>query len=483
MSRKILPPSLASRSPQSVRFASNNVKSCEPLPPLQFSKTSHKLHLPSPLMVTQKVCKTMSQPRVLESAFNSRFDTSIVPHPLTPKPQTVQMLQPLIKRCSTFYDYEIIEQPTVFTIDSQISRTSIDVTKKTETLTAIFKIVNDPIARHFIYPDTMRVLIELIRSHIMLHIPTSFYSNPYGESIPLYTVTNWAHVELCHQIYLCIIPLLDHISPTAHCLFIKELLKQLNTPVAQVQSYIEKELSMLCNHSNCFRKYILKAIISKVIAYLDNATNPEPMAVAIRLCTKYFKEKSNQTSHNLFFKRVFYPLYGTDQVCTFEKSLNELSQFFQSNDKKTAIWCFKYLVNHWPITSPKKQSVFFQRIQEMLQYFDHQSLIDLAPDLVRVISYCIASPNVNVGFPALITLIDQGMIGLCLTSPQTVVNHLLPALNVASTQWNAHKGKMASDLIEQFKSNETIIKFIQTENTMKENKWEMIKKIASQNGY
>jgi hypothetical protein len=122
---------------------------------------------------------------------------------------------------------------------------------------------------------------------------------------------------------------------------------------------------------------------------------------SLRLLEWYYGLRELKESDSEMFRMLFYPCVHSPFAVTFQRPLTELSIIFQLSDPSISVFCFKYLMSHWPVASSRKQLFFLNQIQSILVMIQPYLLGQIECGLIHVLRSSIASPNHFVAAAAL----------------------------------------------------------------------------------
>lgn len=366
-------------------------------------------------------------------------------HPLTPHVTQLPDIMPLIARYEQFMDYRIISVTTMH------PHPPVEIVqRKTEMLLKVLKLVQDPVQRHFLSVDTYYKMFDMLKKHIFHPLPAFQPPNIYSEIISNFYVTNWEHVDICHTILQSMLCDSDVFATLIDNEFTENLIRQLDTPVQIEKNQVENDLHVIIEHYVGYRNHILHCMLSKVISYLDSfKAYTASMGPILRLFLNYFMTLKPPLKQNtiLLFKTVFYPLYSSEYAGLFETSLQDLSAFFQLQDPGTSVWCLNYLKQHWPRASSQKQMLFLRQLECLMQFLP-DVMEKITEPLVKILSQCIISENVNISMTATTICNSPDFLNLIKPTPDFITNYLIPFTKRAVDHWNEDQREYAQSLLK-----------------------------------
>ena len=425
--------------------------------------------------------KNYSDPQRTTVFNNDDLQFSPVYHPLTPHVHALQDIMPLIARC-TFVDsseYIIVERKAKLH-----NYYDENFAKKKETLSAILKLVNDPVYRHALPGDTFNILFQLTKSHIFRRSSKPPPQNEYSEVSLKYEIEKWDHLNLCHKILRAL--MLDHstFSSLLDKKLCKDLVNALDTPVEEEAAAFEETIQVIINGYIGQRSDVLKYMTEKVIAYYDNPQRFIQMQSLLRLFYEYYTSLEPPLHQTAFltFRTVFFPLFTTPYAYEFEKQLCDISLFFEVQDPATTFWCLKYLTNHWPVASVKKIALYLHHMIDLLPFLPEAVLPQAGPLVIRNFSRIIGSPHIGTSVEAILYCDNEQFLQVFKNMPEVISLGFIPAVDKACNVWKPDSRDIAKSLREKLRRFDHQKK---DENKQKKTDskqmWKQIKSMADSN--
>lgn len=322
--------------------------------------------------------------------------------------------------------------------------------QKTETLVSILKIVSDPIQHNGLSCASWSDLFNFICCHIFRPLHAQPPANQFSEIYFSCAVKNWEHIDLCHMILQELMLDRQNFQVLLDDRFSCFLVKQLDSPAPEEQAQVENDLHILLQDYAGSRTFILKYMLEKLIMHTDSKLYVSSMAPILRLFMSYFRSLKGKVSQNnlLMFRRVFYPLFGTEFAAEFESELNDLSTFFQSQDAGTSIWCMNYLKRHWPKTSTRKVQLFLRQLSSLLPSLPGPVMEQIGPTVLKILVPLINDENWSISALVMSACGDSGFLCVYQAMPELITSTLIPATKCAAeSHWNADIREIASELL------------------------------------
>jgi hypothetical protein len=368
--------------------------------------------------------------------------------PDPPDTKRVALFPSLLEQCHSFYDYPILRVPPSSFPPHPPDQT---IEKKTAAWGSLFNLVDDPVLSSLLPVTAFTDLFSLVEGHLFRPIPAFSPPNAFSEVSEIWVVKNWVHVLAAHRILQILLLDYERFSQLIRPEFTAQLVQQLDTPVPEEQQEIETDLHLLLQKYYGFRRPILRCMLSKLVAYLDGVTYITwSVGPVLRLFLTYFGTLPGpvKQSNFLLFRNVFYPLFATEFGYLFENSLTDLAAFFQSRDRATAFWSLKYLKNHWPKTSTRKQLVMFRQLTVLIPMLPMTLFDKVGPIILRTLAPCLTSEHFQVALNSAMFCSSAEFLHLFRTIPDEVSNILIGPARESTTHWSPEQQEMAQYLVD-----------------------------------
>lgn len=282
------------------------------------------------------------------------------------------------------------------------------------------------VSRYLIQPDTTRGSISQMKTEITQ------------------TFTCFNQLEIVHRIFLQLLChhsiLIEHeIDP----MFLRNLAKQLNSPVKEVLWYVEKELSMLMSIS-CGLKSTIREVLLRIIAESIEEQQPTiELAPAIRLLNPVLQ----RTMPNALYRQFFVPLYSLYTYPTYASELHEITFVFVDWDVANADYCLKYLLTHWPVTHTQKEVRFLQQVAALLPHLSYNAIQRNHHLIMTCIARSLSSSNEAVAHAAIHILSNPYQNLMHMSKKGTILKELKAAIDLAHNHWSKAVCKEVDELI------------------------------------
>lgn len=396
------------------------------------------------------------------------------------KPSTIvppdNELATLIEKCYLYLDYSMI---VIKGSDLPVHPPEREVILKGETLSHLLFILSDDLFKKVLSRAELVDLFEMIRVHIFRPIPAFTPPDEFSEISQNYIIKHWEHIECVYKILTIIMA--DQLSfcPLLTDSFADDLVRQLGSPVIQEQKQVEAILKTLLESYIGYRKHVLKSMMNKLNLYFDGA-NWLSVCVGpiLRLYLTYFKVLPQPIKrHNIdTFRNIFYPLIRTHLANTFEGPLREMTRYFQSQDPTILVWCITYLKKHWPMTSSRKESLFFDQLTHLVAELPDSAIQELSPSILSLIARCIVSDNWQVSMNACLFCSDANSI--IMYDPKDLKKYILPAVKTAAQHWKIEERDIAECMLADL--NKMVVGSAGRAPRRSAMSWQLIKDMAKQ---
>jgi serine/threonine-protein phosphatase 2A regulatory subunit B' len=137
--------------------------------------------------------------------------------------------------------------------------------------------------------------------------------------------------------------------------------------------------------------------------------------------------------HKQFLARVLMPLHKVSFISVFHPQLSYCVTQFLEKDASLAPVIVKPILKFWPILSSKKELLFLQEVEEILDRVEAHNLGDAQVPLFKRIATCINSPHFQVSERSIYVLNNDVILRFVTNNRQTLVPILCKALT--SNTW------------------------------------------------
>ncbi len=372
-----------------------------------------------------------------------------------PKTPTFQMPEPVsvvAQRCLAHPPFQIVEQ---IQIDIFHWRKESVARPLIKDLNVILRAVRSKGWRMTLTNGDYNQLIRMICRYIFKPKQRLSIRNPFGESIPVYEITNYAYLEIVHAILQSLLVEPYLINSFIDRKFVSYLIDELDTPVLQEQQNVENEVNQIVEGFPDLSLFTVKSLLSRLMEYIDGYRNSYCVSPILRIMLSFF-EKNEPENMDQIYRNYVVPLYYTNYLSDFEKPIRMVTTYFSKRNGYNAQVCLIGLLNHWPTTAPRKEVSFLQQLSLLMQNVPEKSLPTVCPKVLRVMARCIGSEHSGVSLSACFLLMDGQYLLSFASVRELFLVTLVPALRKARTHWKADQQSMADQLLQTLGDDGTI---------------------------
>ncbi|OHS96140.1 hypothetical protein TRFO_37697 [Tritrichomonas foetus] len=317
----------------------------------------------------------------------------------------------------------------------------------------------------------------------------------YSDSKISIVATNWEIVNVAHQILAVFIENVNQ-SISYQLMgkdFIYSLVDLLKSPDPNERFTVDGQLMRLFDVLPKYRQIIINAYQRQFELYYYDYKNYFAINTCLNFFFKYFQTINQPLLYTDFFKRLIFPLFSTPFVSEFYTVLNQISSFFESRNPEIADFCFKYLMDHWPITDSNKQAAYLGHMIHLSANLQITNIPKIIPKLFSKISNCLSSENFKVTSAALMLCSDQSFLFIFGPFADKFLPLIMPSIEKASRHWNPDVAAVCNDtvkilynmnssLMKKIVSDQNFVKKFEEEEAknekIKEEIWRIIKSSA-----
>lgn len=334
---------------------------------------------------------------------------------------TEQEIKDLIQTCATNINYEILVD-TESTDDSDVPD-------------ALSRLIG--IARRGLLADMDDAfyidLLNMIRANIF-HRTTRIDQRLMLVDVPVkFQTRNARRLQLVYELFEVACPLLSRFIQHND---INNLLQTLESPAQSEQTLALHALETVLVELPNFTEFVVNHAL-RVIERCRDRCNETPFVACplLMFLTRYYQKKIEQTDVELF-KKIIYATFSSPDVHFFNRELGQVSFLFQMRDVATALWCFRFLLKHWPRSSAEKQVIFLQQLRCILSTLPPSVVSIIHKELFQILGESVASENYRVALCAMDICGDEMLIETMVAIAQPFMQALEGSLEAACGHWN-----------------------------------------------
>ena len=303
-------------------------------------------------------------------------------------------------------------------------------------------------------PDALSKLIGMVRQNLLSGMGDEFYTELldmlrvnvfhetyrvdkkliYADAPVKFEIRNARRLQLAYELLQVSTQLVSHLIVQSD---IDGLLRVFESPVPSEQTMALTALEYIVGHVPNFTEPVVKHIMVMIQRYRDGCLdNHCVLGPSFRFLTRHYNSRKLEPADISLFKSMIYPTFLSEHAAFFSKELTQLSLVFQMHEITVSLWCFKFLVKHWPKSSAVKEVVFLQQLRALLSTIPASMLPIIQKKLFQTLSECIASPNYRVSLCAMEICADELFVKTLADIAQPVARILEESLEEALTHWN-----------------------------------------------
>ena len=367
-----------------------------------------------------------------------------------PKTPTFQMREPIsviVQRCLSHPKFKVVEQPQqvdIFHLRKESANTEL-----MSDLNTILRVVRSKGLRMNLTNGEFVQLLRMLCRYIFKPKARIPPRNPFGESAPVYEISDYCYLETAHAILQTLVAEPMLVQSFIDKKFLWYLIEELDTPVLQEQQNVESEVHQIVEGFPHLRMFAVRMMISRLADYASGYRNSYCVAPVLRILQAFF-EKSEETviKKDEVYRQYIVPLYYTNYLCEFEKPIRAVTTYFCKRSGENAEACLNGLLDHWPVTAPLKEVSFIQQLSLLIQHVPEASLPKVCPKVLRVMARCIGSEHAGIALSACFLMMDGQFLCAFGSVRELFVVMLVPALRKARTHWKGDLKSMATQLLE-----------------------------------
>ena len=422
-------------------------------PPIDASRRLPPIRLPP--MTKQPEISSHHAFAPVESPTSGTRLPPLVPkqYPKTPTFQIPEPISTLVQRCLAHPPFKIVEQKQP---DLRFGGEAGDDQLVTD-LNMILRIVRSKGWKMNLTNGDYVQVLRMICRYVFKPKQSLPLRNPFGESMPVYEISNYCYLEVVHAILQTLLFDVNVVKLFIDKKFIMYLIDELDTPVMQEQQNVENEVNQILDCYPEMNTFGLRTMLLKLRSYIDGYRHSYCVAPILRLIKSFFEKNGDQV-HKMdeMYREDIVPLYFTDYVSDFEKPLRAITTYFCKRSPVNAEVCLNGLLQHWPITSPKKEVSFLQQLSLLMQSVREETLPKFCPKVLSVVARSLESPHSAVSLGACFLLMDGEFLCAFASVRDLFAVKLVPPLRKAGDHWKSDIRSMAQQLLQTLGDDGTL---------------------------
>lgn len=320
---------------------------------------------------------------------------------------------------------------------------------KLECLQELLSLLKHPnLARH-LNNDCLNSLMHMISINIFR--PVCF--------VQLYETTDyavdleWEHIEIAYDLFISLLNINSFsISQTQFKSYIRNLFLMFRMPDKREQQSIGRCLNEICRRYQDQRLNIAAKCSSFLTAAQYDLSTQASLPVFLEFYLHSILYLRPKNAHSFILMQLF-PLIMLKEFEAFHATHLCIIEVFMNTDSSLVDSYLLYLLNHWPITSPNRTTLFLNAVHEIVSKFHQKISVSTTEKLLGRISNTFSDCTADVSQQALFMIMDDGMTNLILTKGNKMTHTLyIRILDVSENHWLASTRNFATDALLHLKS-------------------------------
>jgi len=280
----------------------------------------------------------------------------------------------------------------------------------------------------------------------------------------------WVHVKIVYETLFYfmvskqVTPEVIHRNLTEN--FVQNLVQLFRTKDVSERNYLKKILHRIYQRFLGFRPLIRKAI-GEVLSSITFKPPPgKPSVIPFPVIEMNgsngigellevwgtivagFRVPLREDNVN-FLHKVLIPMHKNRSINHYHIQLGYCILCYVDKDSRLAGPVIQGLLKYWPRQSSKKELLFLQELEEVLDLGSRAEVIPLIPQLFKQIRYCIMSEHSQVAERALFLWNKDVITTLTADHRDSILPILFPA--ITQKHWNSQVNDLAVNIVRMFK--------------------------------
>lgn len=355
---------------------------------------------------------------------------------------------------------------------------------KLECLNQLLSLLRQPKLAWHLNNDCLTSLMHMITINIFRPVC----------SVPLYETTDyavdleWEHIEVVYDLFIALLNINTfRIPQTQIKSYIRNLFLMFRMPDKREGKSIGLCLNEICRRYSDQRPIISAKCTSFLAASQYDLSTQKSLPVFLEFYLHsmlYLRPKDP----NSFIQMYLFPLIMLKEFENFHATHLCIIEVFMNSDSELVDGYLLYLLNHWPIRSINRTTLFLNAVHDIVSKF-HQKISNSATEkLLGRISNLFSDCTADISQQALFMIIDDGMTNLILSKGIGMIHTIyIRILDVFENHWLSSTRNFAADALSHLKKcippirslniNETREKIKMNDQMQMEN-WEEIRKMV-----
>lgn len=318
-------------------------------------------------------------------------------------------------------------------------------------------------------------------------------------SVPLFETTDyavdleWEHIEVVYDLFIALLNFNTFRIPQLQIKnYIRNLFLMFRMPDKREGRSAGLCLSEICRRYQDQRPNITAKCTSFLAAaqYDLSTQNSLPVFLEFYLHSMVYLRPKDSRS---FIQMYLFPLIMLQEFENFHATHLCIVEVFMNSDLNLVDGYLLYLMNHWPIRSINRTTLFLNAVHDIVSKFHQKISKSVTEKLLCHLSNLFSDCTADISQQALFMITDDGMTNLILSKGNNMIHTIyIRTLDVFEHHWLKSTRNFASDTLSHLKMcippirslniNETREK-IKMDDDMQMKNWDEIRKMARNNSY
>jgi serine/threonine-protein phosphatase 2A regulatory subunit B' len=246
--------------------------------------------------------------------------------------------------------------------------------------------------------------------------------------------STWPHLQVVYEFLLRLATSTETeskiLSKFFNRSFVLHLLELFDSEDPRERDYLKTILHRIYGNFMVLRPFIRRAINNVFYKFIYETDRHHGIAELLEILGSIINGFALpiKEQHKSFLSRVLLPLHKVTFVSVFHPQLSYCVTQFLEKDASLAPKIVKAILKFWPVTNSKKELMFLNEIEEVLDRVESQNLGDAQEPLFRQLARSINSPHFQVSERAIYVLNNDVILRFVTNNRETLVPILSKAL-------------------------------------------------------
>lgn len=294
-----------------------------------------------------------------------------------------------MKLCCITFDFD----------DSDPDTKAMDI--KRATLLEIAEYVNTPVGQKIFVESMMPDIVEMVKVNLFRALPPQSDDFDPEEDEPLMEVA-WPHLQVVYEFFMRFIVSTDVNGKVAknyvNLAFINNWIELFDSEDPRERDYVKTILHRMYGKFMSYRSCIRKSISQVFFRYIYVTGRHNGIGELLEILGSIVNGFAIplKKEHLLFLERALIPLHKPRAVAMYHPQLSYCVSQYAEKDPDTIIPIIQGLTRFWPWTSPSKQVIFLNELEEILEACRPEQLNRIQGELYTLLANCLSSSHFQV---------------------------------------------------------------------------------------